>query len=223
MAKSREQIVDRQVREWLARRPECRRTARPGQVITVTGEYGSMADTVGEEVGRRLDYTLYDRALIELIAEKFDVAPSLVEAAEDTDHSYLQQLLDHFLSTGKLKDAEYLPRLVEVVNMLGDRGRAVILGRGAAFILGPARALRVRCIAPRELRVRRVAEHLGLTLAKAEKETDHEDQRRVRYVRTLVGHDPREPAGYDLVVSTEVLTPAQAAGTVVATALELAR
>ena len=100
--------------------------------------------------------------------------------------------------------------------MIAERGRAVLLGRAGNFILGPERALRVRVIAPITLRVDRVARHLGVGLEEAARTVAREDDKRVRMIRSLMGQDATDPGAYDIVLSTESLTPEQAATAVVA-------
>jgi hypothetical protein len=71
MSATREQMVDRRFKEWESR---TNRKATPSKavekVITITGEYGSMGDTVADLVSKELEFTLYDRKLIQMIAER---------------------------------------------------------------------------------------------------------------------------------------------------------
>ncbi len=217
MTRSRDTIVERQVREWIARR-----RARAGHrlaeeakpVVTITGEYGSLADSVGEALAERLGWTLYDRELVTLIAERASVARSRVEAAEAGDRTYLGDLLDLMLSSDTMSSADYLTSLTDVVEYIASEGQAVILGRAANVVLGPERALRVRCVAPLPLRVRRLAHHRDIPIEEAAREVERTDARRTRMVKALFGVDPRDPIGYDLVLSTERLGVPQAVAVV---------
>ena len=62
------------------------------------------------------------------------------------------------VSSRHITPDQYAEHLIRVVGAIGEHGNSVILGRGAGFILSPDRCLRVRCVAPLELRARRFAE-----------------------------------------------------------------
>jgi hypothetical protein len=171
---------------------------------------------VGAEVARRTGHTLYDRQVIEMISQKAQVDASVVEAVEHHDRSYLQALFDDVIHAEALEPSSYCRRLHEVVGLIGAHGSAVIMGRGANVILGAKRSLRVRCVAPPELRVARIAEHMGVDPTRATRMAAEEDERRVRRVRTTVGGDIRDPTRYDLVLNTAFMSPAQCASAVVA-------
>jgi cytidylate kinase len=222
MSLSKEQLVDRQVTEWMTRQ-RLRRAAQAAQatpptasrVITVTGEYGSLGDTVANEVAQQLGFPVYDRQVIEMISQKAHVDATVVEEMEHHDRSYLQSLFDDVVHAEALEPASYCRRLHEVVGLIAAQGSSVILGRGANVILGAKRSLRVRCVAPPELRVTRIAEHLGVDPHKAMRISAEEDERRVRWVRSTVGGDIRDPTRYDLVLNTAFMSSAQCAAAVV--------
>ena len=223
MSLSREQLVDRQVSDWVTRQ-RLRRAAEqerseptsPTRTVTVTGEFGAMGDPVASEVAQRLGYTLYDRQVIEMISQRAHMDATIVEEAEQHQRSYIQSLFDDGVHAEAMEPASYCRRLHEVVGLIGAQGTAVILGRGANVILGPKRALRVRCVAPAELRVARLAERLGLDPHQARRMAAEEDERRIRWVRQSVGGDIRDPTRYDLVLNTAFMTPSQCAAAVVA-------
>jgi len=221
MSISKEQLVDRQVTDWLTRQ-QLRRVAQeaapkqvtPPRAITITGEYGSLGDTIANEVAKQTGFALYDRQVIEMISQKARVNATIVEEMEHHDRSYLQSLFDDVVHAEALEPASYCRRLHEVVGLIGAQGEAIILGRGANVILGAKRALRVRCVAPPELRVSRISEHLGVDPHKAMRIAAEEDERRVRWVRSTVGGDIRDPTAYDLVLNTAFMSPGQCAAAV---------
>ena len=81
---------------------------------------------------------------------------------------------------------------------------AVILGRGAPFVLGPDKALRVLVVAPAEWRAEKLAKRQGLSPAEATRRLEREDQQRCDFVAQF-GVDPNDPSLYDLVVNTHSL------------------
>ena len=188
----------------------------PSRSVTITGEFGALGDPVAVEVSKRLGHTLYDRQVVEMISQKAHVEPTIVEEMEHHQRSYLQSIFDDVVHTVAMEPSSYCRRLHQVVGLIGSQGSAVILGRGANVILGPKRALRVRCVAPPELRVTRLAERLGVDPHQATRMAAEEDERRFRWVRKTVGGDIRDPTLYDLVLNTAFMTPTQCAAAVVA-------
>jgi cytidylate kinase len=151
-----------------------------------------------------------------MIAERAQVEPSLVRSVEEREHTYLREVFDELVGNVQLEDTEYARRLTEVLGIVSSNGEAVVLGRGANVLLGPKRALRVYLTAPREKRLQRVAEVLKLGAEDAERQMKEEDDRRKLWVQSIVGANIRDPANYDMVISTGNVTPEQAADAVVA-------
>jgi len=210
-------MVDRRFREWEAR---SNRRAAPKKavekVITITGEYGSMGDTVAELVAKELQFTLYDRKLIQMIADRAHVEPALVEAVEKREHTYLTEIFDELIGNVELGDTEYAKRLSEVVGLIGANGASVILGRGANVLLGSKRSLRVRCIAPDAVRVHRISERLKMSHFEASEAMAVEDARRAHWVKSMVGVDLNYPGHYDIIINTDTFSLDSAAKAIVA-------
>jgi cytidylate kinase len=88
---------------------------------------------------------------------------------------------------------------------LARHGRGVIVGRGAHFLLDPKTTLRVRVIAPLEVRVARIAARDGLRDDEARAKILRIDGERVAFNRQHYGADIADPAHYDLVVNAGTL------------------
>jgi cytidylate kinase len=217
MAVSREILVDRRFKEWEARRNrKAKLPTKQKRIITLTGRFGAMGDTVAARVAEILDYTLYDRKLISMIAERAQVDPSLVRSVEEREHTYLREVFDELVGNVELGDTEYAKRLAEVIGLVSANGDAVVLGRGANYLLGPKRALRVYLTAPRDRRLARIADGLKLGAEDADRTMQEEDERRQHWVQSMVGANIRDPAGYDMVICTGTISPEQAAQAIVA-------
>ncbi len=216
MTVSREVLVDRRFKEWEARRNrKAKLPAKQKRIITLTGRFGAMGDTVAARVAEILGYTLYDRKLISMIADRAQVDPSLVQSVEKREHTYLREVFDELVGNVELGDTEYAKRLTEVIGLVSANGDAVVLGRGANYLLGPKRAMRVYLTAPRDRRLERIAEVLKLGAEDAVRTMHEEDERRQHWVQSMVGANIRDPAGYDMVICTGTISPEQAARAIV--------
>ena len=95
---------------------------------------------------------------------------------------------------------------MRTVAALGERGAAVILGRGSVFILPPERALRVFLVAPREHRVERIAKQEHLARDAAEARLDALDAERREFLVHHFRRDPDAPEHYDVMLNLGTLS-----------------
>ena len=92
--------------------------------------------------------------------------------------------------------------LIKVLTAIGQKGYAVIVGRGANF-LSPD-SLRIRIVAPENVRLERMVKY-------EPKYTRHQsirwmkktDFNRDEFVKRIYDKDPADPVYYDLVINTE--------------------
>ena len=98
-------------------------------------------------------------------------------------------------------DADTLP-MVRLMLTIAARGEAVIVGRGAGFLLPPATTLHVRVVAPAETRAASLAEALRLTHAEARAEIHARDEMRTHFLDRTFRRTPADSYGYDLIVNS---------------------
>jgi cytidylate kinase len=214
--RSIEAIVDQQVRAWRAknRGEQTRREVSP-RVVTISREFGAGGARVAQLVAEQLGFTLWDHAFVKTVAERAGADPAFVEAIDERQ----RDLLDDVMSSGFLRvpisGSTYRRLLTRTVSELAEHGAAVIVGRGANFLVKPEQALRVRVICPLAERVRRHAASALVSLPDAERLVQQKDHERLRFVRQLCDQDARDPHHYDVLVNTVGLSEQQAATLVV--------
>ncbi len=174
----------------------------PQPYVALSRELGSGGDAIARLLAEQLGWPLFDREIIEAIAEKTHVREELVAQFDEHVRSAFDTYLQN-LYTGSIFDAsKYLYHLSQVLLGIVQYGHAVILGRGANFILPGAKGLRVRIVAPRAVRVqnimreREVAEKDALHLV-----VKHEDEQRVFFQRFFHAA-PDDPHAHDVIVNT---------------------
>jgi cytidylate kinase len=93
-----------------------------------------------------------------------------------------------------------------VVAEIAREGRVVLVGRGAAAILGEReRTLHVQVVAPVGIRIERIAGRLGVPLDEAKKRVSESDARRSKYHKEYYGRDWADPVNYHMVINTGYL------------------
>mgnify|MGYP001197171596 CR=1 FL=1 len=183
-----------------------------GAVVSISRLPFSGGDEVAERVAAWLDYGLFGLDALRQIARDpalraklaADLAPPALAAIE----ARVQQVF------GALGEAE-LRNLAAVVATLGERGMAVVVGRGALSILPRERTLRVLVVAPVAERVERAAAQLALARDAAAARVEQEDAERLAFLRDRLGLAGDDAWLYDVAVNTQELTTDAAAALVV--------
>jgi len=97
-----------------------------------------------------------------------------------------------------------------------SRGNVVIVGRGAQIILREIPGVaRVRIVAPKDIRVKRIMERLNFSKEEAEDYAHKYDHERENLVRSIFQSDPQDWSLYDVIVNTERFSAGDAAQLVI--------
>jgi cytidylate kinase len=204
MARSIEELADRQMKRWaMLRRSTAAERARP--CIALSRLPGAGAAALGQRLAERLDYTFFGIELVDWIARSAGLARELVAGVDEHIRNGIERLVADALRSQHFSESDYLHHLLRIVNTIGERGAAVILGRGAQFILPPERALRILLIAPDELRRENLAKQRGLAPEEAAAVLVREDAGRQNFHAHHFGRNPDDPVHYDLVLNLGTL------------------
>jgi cytidylate kinase len=202
LPRSLDQLVDHQIRRWhVDARRQQPRPRRP--CVALSRLPGSGADEFGRRLAERLDYAFFGIELVDRIARKAGIQQELVEGMDERVRSAIEAMIDGLRNRpAPFSESDYVSRLVRVIATLGEGGSAVIVGRGAAYVLDAERALRVLVVAPREVRVERFAKRHDLPLAEAEARLIREDAARRQFIERSFRVDPDDASLYDVAVNT---------------------
>jgi cytidylate kinase len=224
MSPSVEAIINRQIqRAQLEARlgRECPgQSVSPRPVITLSRALGSGGTEVARQVAERLHCQVFDREILEKIAEKTEARRELVEAVDEKVRSQIDQWIDGLFRRQLFDETDFYYRLVKVVGTLEELGSVVIVGRGANFIQRRRIGLDVRIIAPIELRIKRLMLLHPWDREQAMKAIQESDQDRGKFIKRLFDKDWEDPQYYDLIVNTEELSPDGAAAIIEAAWLQ---
>jgi cytidylate kinase len=175
-------------------------------LIAMTREMGSLGRDVATLLAQGLGRQVVYHELVEEGADRARERKTHVER-------FLQgaEGLWERLDPARFARAMHTPR--ETFAFAGDGRTAVLRGWGAAHLLKDIpHVIRVRICAPMELRVARMAERLGsANLEAVRAEIDLADEAAAAIARRHFQADWRDPAHYDMVLSTERLTPEECA------------
>jgi cytidylate kinase len=188
--------------------------ASPAVTIAFSREAGSGGAAIAQEVGRLLDWPVYDNELLTRIADEKGLSARMIEHLDERYVSWLEQALHSFNKTGPLA-GRYLTGLLRVLATLSKNGRCVIVGRGAPHVLPRETTFSVRVVAPKPWRVAQIQKSKGMTATEAERWVNDTDRERLAFVKGHFRADAADPLLYDLVINGERTPPAEAAALIV--------
>lgn len=172
-------------------------------VITVAMEPGSGGYLIAEAVAKRLGYTLYSKKLLTAMANKADVKQSVLEALEKERPSVIEDFVAALLPKGDyVYPGDYFEQLKDTISNIAMLGRAVIVGRGANFIIPPQKRFSIRVVAPLEIRIKNVAFHFKVTPEEAKKRVAKREARRKAFIKDNFRKDIGDIMNYDLILNT---------------------
>lgn len=207
-----ERLVDRQISMWHTQRraeAEERRLADLQNqeaiypYVAVSRQVASGGNEFAAALAERLGFALFDREIVDYIAERANVRVAAVKSLGETWFNAVHDWISSVIDTRFLAADEYARHLVAVVGTISRQESAVFVGRGVAHFLPPERGLRVRVVASLPTRVAYAAANYGMTDAAARELITRSDASRVGFTRTYFNADASDPLHYDLTVNLD--------------------
>lgn len=194
-------LADRQARRWeLQRRGGEEPAAKP--CVAISRMPGAGGAEVGRRVAEELDYGFFGRETVDEIGRGLGVDDWLMSGLDEHVRNAIDRFVLDFFSHRRFTESDYLRHVTRAIATLGRRGSAVVVGRGAAFILSPEEALRVLLVAPRPERIERYATVKEIPPEQAEQMLERAEEQRSEFVQLQFGVRQDDPTLYDLVINT---------------------
>lgn len=185
-------------------------------VITISRQFGAGGKTLGEMVSKKLNYSFYDREIIQMVAKKARISPQWAESVEKCaggkllklvstliSRSFIQRILD---DKGYIDEEIFIDLLHKIINQIADEVNAVILGRGGQYILRDREnVLHVLLIANVKDRLKFMQERYDLSSEQAAQAVHREDKRRCIFYRKFGKEDYDNPDLYHLALNMSKL------------------
>ena len=198
-----EAFVQEQLDRWKEKHQKRREEeALVYSVITLSMEPGSGGCFVAQKVAANLDFDYFHRDIVQGIAKSAHSSEQMINALERERLSGVEDFISSVIREKYLYPGTYQRHLMKVVSAIAKHGKAVIVGRGANFILPPEKRLSVRIIAPREDRIRNVCRQFNVKEDKARRRVLRRESARRAFVRQTFHVDISDPAHYDMVLNT---------------------
>ena len=213
-------FIESHVGKWSRALPETEgQAAVRAPVITLCMEPGSQGCQVAQAVADQLGFALYNRDIIKAIAKSMKTSTDRIDMLEKERLSGIEDFLACLIEEQYCHNDIYMEHLVKVVRVIANRGNAVIVGRGANFILPFENRFAVRIIAPSEIRVSNIMRAFGAKDEDVRQRITRREARRRAFIRQAFNKDIRNPSHYDMTLNTARLSVAAAATAIVAAAV----
>jgi cytidylate kinase len=184
---------------------------RPPCCLTISREAGALGNSVATAVGKRLNWPVYDREILDRIGQEMRRPPHHLAMVDERPGNWLEESLSSLLSEYHVSADTYLKYLIGTVRGLGTVGQCVIVGRGANYILPAETTLRVRLVAALQDRVQVIARRLRLSEREAGTWVEKTERQRLEFVKRYFRKDSTDPHDYDLVLNMSRLSVDDAA------------
>ena len=221
--RSIEQIIEEQVRRWQIIQTEEKKADERISVITISREPGSGGNILGERLSQQLRFDLFYQEFIHQMAESAHVSVRLLETLDEKGASVLEEWISSLVDKRHLWPDRYLQHLMKIIGTIGKHGRAVIVGRGANFVLPPEKRISLRVISPLETRIRNVSQAFGTAAAEARSRILKTESDRKAFIKKYFNEDIQNPLNYDVIINTEDLSVDDAVNAVIGTLGHLSR
>jgi cytidylate kinase len=173
-------------------------------IITISHELGSGGSEIGQAVADRLGYRCVGQELISDAAQRYGLLEDKL--------SHLDEAKPGLFERFDAETRRYITVIQTALYEFAEHDNVVLLGRGGQWLLrGIPHVLRVRVMAPYELRVRRMSKKLAAQMGEqtntrtVQDMVRRDDNEKIGRMRYLYEVDIRDSALYDVVINTEKL------------------
>jgi len=202
--RSAEALVEEQLGKWrLAGTEREKEKVQAGPVITLSRESGCGGTKIAQKLAKELGFDLMGGRIIQMVAESVEMSEKVICSLDEKEVTKRDDWLNSLFETRHLWPDQYLHHLTKVIGTIGRHGNAVILGRGANYILPQESTFRVRIIAPFEQRIKNATR---TTEDEARRYLIKVDADREAFIRKYFNADVKDPSYYDLVINMRVIS-----------------
>ncbi|HEY3788639.1 MAG TPA: cytidylate kinase-like family protein, partial [Urbifossiella sp.] len=173
-----------------------------GITIAISREAGARGTTIAHKIGELLGWQVFDQEMLDQLLVNESGRDQLLSELPDGARTWADERFEQLKREVGLKADEETQDAIRLVLAVAAGGDAVIVGRGAGFLLPVETTLHIRIVAGFEERVGFFAQSLRMTREEAAAEVRTRDERRAQYLKRELRRDSADATGYDLVVNS---------------------
>ncbi|MEJ2718860.1 MAG: cytidylate kinase-like family protein [Deltaproteobacteria bacterium] len=166
-------------------------------IVTISRQEGSYGEVIGAILAKKMGLELITREKVHSLALSCD--PEYSEACADYESEHGPGFFERIF----FDKTSYTSLFESLTYEQASRGNVVIIGRGAQMVLQHVPGVfKLRVVAPRLVRVKRVMARYGLSLGRAEDFVRKHDHERRHLETSVFGMDPGDWSLYDIIINT---------------------
>lgn len=207
-------LIERQMRNWSLGREQGAKAKRAESCckevnfyITLSRECGCGAEEVADKLAARTGFQKFDKELLDYMVTRDDVRRRLYETLDNHTLSWMEEVLNAMSFGPAVDSEEYFNRLSHAILAVCHHTHAIIIGRGANFILPRECGLSVRLVAPFKYRLENFARRMELDLNAAREQMETIERNRSQFIENHFGKYAYDPRRYDLVLNVASFAP----------------
>jgi hypothetical protein len=171
--------------------------------VAISREAGAGGGEIGQAVGGRLEWPVFDKNLLDCIADRFHLPRMMLDLVDETHANWVYDVLGTWMDRKLVPHEKFVACLTRVVLAAARSGHAVFVGRGAQLILPRRTVLAVRLVASLRYRVRQIMDRQAMNEADARRYAIDLDEGRRQFVEQFFHCDIADPHNFDLVIDVE--------------------
>jgi cytidylate kinase len=200
--RSIEHLVEEQLSKWtLLSKEEKSPVFEPKPIITVSREPGSGGTEIASKLSAKLKMDLISGQISQQIAESVQMSERVIRSLDEKEITKRDDWLTSLFETRHLWPDQFLFHLTKVIGTVGRHGNAVILGRGAQYVLPPEKTFRIRLIGPLDIRIQRIMNAKACSRREAEQYAITTESDRRAFIQKYFNADVTNPYDYDLFIN----------------------
>lgn len=174
-------------------------------IISISREFGSGGRDIAKKVAEDMGLELYDRNMLEDIAEKMNIEP---EVLEDIDEKPRNKLLSRRVNGHSNSMEENLAQMqFEYLRRKADQGESfVVVGRCSETILKDREGLvSIFIVGDKETKINHTMEKFGISREEAVTKSERHDRSRRRYHNHYSDFKWGDSRNYDMCINSSRL------------------
>jgi len=195
------------------------RPAEPKPFVTISRQGGAGGRAIAQRLVARLNaldpgeepWAVWDKQLVEKIAEDHKIARELVESLGESSRTWLEEFLAALSIDSDETEARIYQMVASTIRALAHKGRVVIVGRGGVYITrSMPGGVHLRLVAPVEYRARHMADQLKVSYDEALSHVRKLDKQRAAFYRKYWPSKALTVEAFTLTINTAMVSEEQA-------------
>lgn len=171
-------------------------------LITISREMGSGGRPIAYLIEKKLGkpWKVYHSEIVNQIAKESHLQEQLIKEIDEQKIPLIDEIVGDFFGNRYLNLSSYYRHLVKILSTIGARGYAIIVGRGAYYLL--PHSLKVRIICEMDQRIEWIMSYENLSRTDAIRRIENSDEKRIEFEEAVYHHNPKKAHHYDMVIRT---------------------